>query len=73
MCKSLESGNWEGLCLWPLKKLQQSSSLEKKYKEMSNGSNYVLFIQFFFNIIYAHLEFEASNVFQKDQARQQKY
>lgn len=47
MCKSLESGNWEGLCLWPLKKLQQSSSLEKKYKEMSDGSNYVLFIQFF--------------------------
>lgn len=42
MCKSLESGNWEGL-----KKLQQSSSLEKKYKEMSDGSNYVLFIQFF--------------------------
>lgn len=27
----------------------------------------------FFNIIYAHLEFEASNVFQKGQARQQKY
>lgn len=51
----------------------KSSSLEKKYKEMSDGSNYVLFIQFFFNIIYAHLEFEASNVFQKDQARQQKY
>lgn len=47
--------------------------MEKKYKEMSDGSNYVLFIQFFFNIIYAHLEFEASNVFQKDQARQQKY